>query len=152
MEPKEFKALVGKALKARGLSKLGVFWYLQSEEVTITFYLQRSSYSKLFYLRINVLFANVPEKPFVLNKQLYNQGGLIWYDPVHEQARWLDLENDLSDEERVRQMEQVLDEYIMPKSLKLLTRAGVLELEKEGKVRFVSDYAREMVFGKDTPS
>jgi hypothetical protein len=118
----------------------------------ITLYLQRSSYSKLFYLKGKVLFANVPEKPFILNKQLYNQGGLIHFQPVNEQARWLDLENELSDEERVRQMEQVIDEYIIPKSHKLLTRAGVLELEKEGKVRFVSDYAREMVFGKDTPS
>jgi Domain of unknown function (DUF4304) len=75
MEPKEFKSLVEKALKARELSKLGVFWYMQSDEVIVTLDLQRSYYSKLFYLNINVFFANVPEEPLVLNKQLYNKGG-----------------------------------------------------------------------------
>jgi Domain of unknown function (DUF4304) len=154
MEAKEFKALVGKALKAREFSKLGVFWYLQSEEATITFDLQRSLYSRLFYLNINVFFVNVEGHDFTLNKKLYNQGGrLIHYRPVvHEQAKWLDLENELSDEERVQQMEQVLDDYIMPETLKMLSRAGVLELYKEGKLPFLSEYTREKLFGKDTPS
>jgi hypothetical protein len=48
-------------------------------------------------------------------------------------------------------MELVLDEDIVPKCRKILTREGALELEKEGKVRFATPKAREMVFGKESP-
>jgi Domain of unknown function (DUF4304) len=151
METKEFRSLVGKALKSRGFSKLGVFWYLQSEEATVTFYLQKSSYSRLFYLNISVFFVNVEGHDFTLNKQLYNHvSSLIYSRPPLEQRKWLDLENELSDEERVLEMEQVLDGYIMPKTHKMLSRAGVLELYKEGQLPSLSEYAREKLFGKDT--
>ena len=117
----------------------GLKWILQDKEITEVIFLQRSMYSEKYYFHydyiINAL-QDVNSKTHTMTNALSKKQN---YD---DYCKLLDLENDMSDEERERKLQSVLKDTIQEIS-------GVVKTEKQLKDLITSRGWCELLTVKD---
>jgi len=136
MEEKErkkklLKKRLAELFKDAGFKKLGSGWYLEHENHIVVLELQASSYSSLYYLNIKLYVRGLWGNSYPLDKELVRDMGNVSFTVVPPYDLGLDLENDLSDEERLYLLEKMARECVLPLAHKLLTAEGVFELYEE---------------------
>ena len=96
--------------------------------------LQKSSYSNFYYLNIKIYVQGYRGQQHVKNKDLVTRGtGNLSRRPPLEYDAPFDLENPMDDATRKKKLEELFIDFLTPFSNKALTKAGLLQLENEGK-------------------
>lgn len=129
MDTKEFKkAFNDFALKNGFATEFGA-WFKESEECVLALILRKSSYSKLYYLRIKVSFKQAYGRTFKKEKDwVKHDVADIMQGPSNDFQDLFDLENNLTDRQRLEKMAKLFLNHINPLTNKILTREGIIAL------------------------
>ncbi len=123
METKEFRKQFGVVLKSLGFKKYKSFWIRRGKEVSELVWLQRSYYSRLYYLHYQYLIND-------LNLEDILEGGhadaIICLNELEnkELKKVCDLENEMSDQDRDLKLNILLNKMLKGKE-------GVMDSEKK---------------------
>ncbi len=108
---------VGKPLKRAGFKKESDGWYVNSDESITVINRQKSSFGPQYYINIGVWLKCIGEADLPKTHKCHIQfrwGALIPQDEK-QLERLLDLDNEsISDQERVREVGNLLETYILP--------------------------------------
>ena len=140
MEKSQLIEIFNKVLLSFKFKKCrGLKWNLEGKEITEVIFLQKSMYSEKYYFHydyiINALHG-VDSKTHTMTNALSKKQN---YD---DYCKLLDLENDMSDEERERKLQSVLKDTIQEIS-------GVVKTEKQLKDLVTSRGWCELLSVKD---
>ena len=140
MEKSQLIEIFNKVLLSFEFKKCrGLKWNLEGKEITEVIFLQKSMYSEKYYFHydyiINALH-DVNSKTHTMTNALSKKQN---YD---DYCKLLDLENDMSDEERERKLQSVLKDTIQEIS-------GVVKTEKQLKDLVTSRGWCELLSVKD---
>ena len=131
MDTKGFKKTFNRLALDNGFESDFGAWFKESDEVILALILRKSSYSKLYYLRINLNLKSAFGKTFQREKEwIKHDVAHIMQGPSAEFTGIFDLENQLTDLERTQKMEKLFSTYINQLTNKILTRTGIIELNK----------------------
>lgn len=135
MDTKEFKNNFNRiALQSGFKSEFGA-WFKESDECVLTLILRKSSYSKLYYLRIKLNLKDAFGQIFQREKEwVKHDVANVMIGPSKEFTEIFDLENDLTDHSRIEKMEELFLTEIIPLTNKILTRKGIIELNTSGQL------------------
>ena len=125
MDKKQLFSIVSSTLKELGFKhwKPSV-WRRTGTEISDRVYLQRSCYSKLYYFDYGCIINNLPLQSGGDNSHTYGKIDipLLIYKKIQ---KVLDLENNLSDEKRERELKQLL--------IQIIPKTNPINTEKELK-------------------
>jgi hypothetical protein len=134
MEAKDFKKLFTEIAKKNGLVNEINALFKESDFALIALILRKSSYSKLFYLRIKVKLKT-PGELFQEKKEwVKHDVSDILLGAEAKFNALFDLENQISDSERLNGLEDLFNTNLNELIKKTLDRDGLIELYKSGKL------------------
>jgi hypothetical protein len=119
---------LGQALKTHGFKKKYRTWYLELDETILVVNLQKSQWSRLFYINLGVWLKALGEEKFPKEYHCHINGRLESLaandrELIHQA---LDLEDEsVSAEERTNVIVSAINQLAMPLLLKCGTEAGV---------------------------
>jgi len=125
MEKKELANILSEILVPIGFKKKGNYWVVNGAEITKMVNLQKSQFSNSFYINYGYILNAIPLNGLTM----HIFGGLGSLDS-NENTRikeLLNLENNISDEERASDLKKVLLEKLVHKINLVNTEADVLE-------------------------
>lgn len=125
MEKKELASILSEILVPIGFKKKGNYWVVNGTEITKMVNLQKSQFSNSFYINYGYILNAIPLNGLTMHVF----GGLGSLDS-NENARikeLLDLENNISDEERASNLKKILVKKLVSKVSLVNTEADVLE-------------------------
>ena len=135
MDTKEFKKTFNSIALNNGFENDFGAWFKESDDVILALILRKSSYSKLYHLRIKLNFKNAFGQTFQREKEWVKHDiAHILSGPSIEFTDLFDLENQLTDLERTHKLEKLFLTVIIPLINKLLTRNGIIDLNKTGQL------------------
>ena len=139
METKEFKAIFGKIAKDNGFKYLYGGWYKENEDCIIVLELQRSYYSRLYYLNIKIYIRGVFGEAENVNKYIIKNGmGHLFTRQPNEYSDCFDLETSLDDDVRRVRLEELFVNYINPLTKKALCIEKIKDLAEEKRYPYFS--------------
>lgn len=132
MDKNRFKNLFNELAQKNGFERAFGMWFKQQEDSLVVVDLQRSNYSNLYYVNINVYIQGFFGKTFSKSKELkYGAGGAaIFTRSPKEYNDALDQENHLSDSERKGLLEKMFSNFLLPFIEKTSTREKLIVLHK----------------------
>lgn len=137
MEKKELASILSEILVPIGFKKKGNYWVVNGAEITKMVNLQKSQFSNSFYINYGYILNAIPLNGLTM----HIFGGLGSLDS-NENTRikeLLNLENNISDEERASDLKKFLLEKLVHKINLVNTEADVLEeLKKQPHLNNVS--------------
>ena len=141
---KNLKKMFAVIASMRGFSQLSNFWFIESEECIFIIELLKSSYGNYYYLELKIFIQGVFGKKYTISKEL----GKTWRD-VHirllpEYDIFLDLDTQLSYDDRKQGIESAFNNFVMPFSKKALFLSGICLLWNENQI-LMSDALRNQV-------
>lgn len=125
MEKNELSSILSEVLVPIGFKKKGNYWVVDGAEITKMINLQKSQFSNSFYINYGYILNAIPLNGLTM----HIFGGLGSLDS-NRNARikeLLNLENNISDEERASDLKKVLLEKLAHKVSSVNTEADVLE-------------------------
>ncbi len=124
MEKKELASILSGILVPIGFKKKGNYWVVNGAEITKMVNLQKSQFSNSFYINYGYILNAIPLDGMM---HIYNRVASI--DKVENLRidELLNLENNISDEERASELKKVLLEKLAHKISSINTKADVLE-------------------------
>ena len=132
METKEFKAVFDTIARKSGFEKKYDGWFKESEECIIVLELQRSNFSRYYYLNIKCFIQGMFGNIYTKNKDLVKRGmGNVFTRQPNDYINVFDLEFSMTEEYRKSELERLFSEYVVPLTDRSLSRAGLKELEKQ---------------------
>ncbi len=134
METKEFKKTFGEIAKANGFEFAFGVWFKESTEIIIVMNLQKSSYSRFFYLNININIQGIRGTHYVKSKELARDIGDVFRRQPKEFLETTDLESPLDDLTRKIQIIKLFEDFIIPFTNTALTKNGLIELYKRNEL------------------
>lgn len=136
-DPTEFKNCVGRRLESAGFVRRSDSWYLRTDETILVINLQRSQWSRLYYLNLAIWLNALGAQTWP--KENHCPIGLRLDDLVSEPAeakRSMDLEDEsMSWEDRCAYLQSVLDSTVVPFMKRCGTLAGIQEEVRLGRLR-----------------
>lgn len=144
MDNKEFKKQVGLVAKANGFKTAFGAWYKESDECVVVVKLQKSNYGNYYYLNIDGFIQGAFGRRHVVNRYLIK---VLYYGEVSTQISNnpifdLSEEEPMGDEERISRLNDIFSDYVVPFVDLALSRAGVIQLFREGRV-YLTPVTRE---------
>ena len=144
METKEFKATFGKVAKDNGFKYLYGGWYKESKECIVALDLQRSYYSRLYYLNIKIYIRGVFGEANIVNKYIIkNDMGHIFLRQPMEYNPTFDLESDMDDNVRKNMLEKLFRTYLNDLADRALSLTGLKQLIESGEIYLQSSVVGE---------
>lgn len=128
MGKKELSSILSEVLVPIGFKKKGNYWVMNGTEITKMVNLQKSQFSNNFYINYGYIINVIP-----LDGMMHIFRGLGSLDK-NENARideLLNLENNISDEERASDLKKILLENLVSKVCSVNTEADILEQLKK---------------------
>jgi hypothetical protein len=146
MDKEEFKNLFNELAQENGFERAYGMWFKEQDESLVCIDLQRSNYSHLYYVNINVYIQGLFGKNFKKSKDLkFGAGGsAIHTGPPNKYAPALDQENELTDLERKKMLEEMFSEYLIPFIKKISTRDGIKKSYKDGSYLLLPAVRQEL--------
>ena len=135
MDNKELKKVFCAIAKQYGFRTAFGCCYKESSECLLVLELQKSNYSNLFYLNLKTYIQGVFGKKYM---------GNVFNRPPSEYSSIFDLENNMSDEKRLRMLHAFFNEFIVPYSEKNLSVAGIRELANTEEILLISTIEEEL--------
>jgi hypothetical protein len=125
MEKSELVDILNHALKPIGFKKKGNYWIMNGEEINKGVNLQRSSFSKKYYINYGFIVNSIP-----LNGLMYHAYNRLWTEDNLIERDLLNLENELDDEYRKKHLEEVVLEQLVNKMQSINSEEDVLNYIK----------------------
>lgn len=145
MDNKELKKVFCAIAKQYGFRTAFGCCYKESSECLLVLELQKSNYSNLFYLNLKTYIQGVFGKKYTPCKEcLKKYMGNVFNRPPSEYSSIFDLENNMSDEKRLRMLHAFFNEFIVPYSEKNLSVAGIRELANTEEILLISTIEEEL--------
>lgn len=130
-----FKELFNTLVEKKNFHKAFDGWFLISSESIVVLDLQKSNYGDYYELNIKIYIQGLFGNKYIMSKDLVKKHiGNIFLRPPNETREIFNLENDMSDGQREKNLENLLSDFIMLLANKALTREGIKELIEQNKV------------------
>lgn len=112
MEKKELEQIITNVFKELDFKKKGTNWKLDNGEITKVINLQKSQYGNSYYINYGFIINSIPLEMFHLhiNRRLASHSS-IENEEIKEN---LDLENNISDDERSSKLIFYIEKFIKP--------------------------------------
>ena len=125
MEKNQLIEIIDNEFKRHGYKRKGSNWKLAGERVIKMIQLQRSSYSKLYYVNYGFNFVNLnyDEMPF----HIFNRLGSFDKDENDRIRSLLDFENEINDETREVMLADTMRNILKPELDGMNSESDVLE-------------------------
>ena len=129
MESKEFKKVFEKVAKANNFEKAFGGWFKESTECIVVLCLQKSNFGDYYELNIKIFIQGMFGNKYTRSKDLVkkNVGDVFTRQPS-------DYSNVLDFDISIEKLESLFREFIVPFTDLALSRLGLRELAKEGKI------------------
>lgn len=125
MEKKELASILNEVLVTIGFKKKGNYWVVNNDEITKMVNLQKSQFSNSYYVNYGYILNSIP-----LNGLAMHVFSGLGSKESNENTRikeLLDLENNISNEDRANELKKVLLEKLASKISSVNTELDVLE-------------------------
>jgi len=130
MDTKAFKNMFDRIAVDHGFKKLGALWFMESDEHIVTLDLQRSNYSKLYYLNIKVFIRGLFGRQCVASKELIKDTGDIFRREPKEYSAAFDLDNTLTEIKRKQEIIDLFLSFLNVYCRAMLTKKSIKEYAK----------------------
>jgi hypothetical protein len=124
MEKKELASILSEILVPIGFKKKGNYWVVNGTEITKMVNLQKSQFSNSFYINYGYILNAIPLDGMM---HIYNRVASTDKEENLRIDELLNLENNMSDEERASELKEILLEKLAHKISSINTEADVLE-------------------------
>mgnify|MGYP001544711343 CR=1 FL=1 len=125
MEKKELASILSEVLVPIGFKKKGNYWVVNGAEITKMINLQKSQFSNSFYINYGYILNAIPLNGLTMH--IFSGLGSLDSNENARIKELLNLENNISDEERASDLKKVLLEKLAHKVSSVNTEADVLE-------------------------
>ncbi len=135
MDSRIFKKTFGQMAVEQGFESEFGGWTKESNECILVLSLQKSNYSPSYYLNIKIYIHGLVKEKHVKNKELIMDlpGNFFRRQPKQFDAAF-DLESPLSDHDRIRELEELFTQFLIPFSELALTKEGIRQLWKKDEL------------------
>ncbi len=134
MEVKEFKKLFGTIAEENGFTAKFGGWFKESSDCIVALDLQRSNFSALYYLNVDIFIQKLFGESYVIGKKLLRNPGTIFRRQPNDFDAALDLSALMSNPERKEKIEALFKDFLVPFAEKALTLSGLKELAKKNEI------------------
>ena len=146
MEPSKLRRVIDALASEGGFSKTRSIWFRVTPETIVGLGLQRSGYSQLYYLNLNVWIQGLWNRSYSVSEVVGETGHIFRREPP-EFSDAFDLDNDIKPSVREARIQELFRSLVIPLSLELGTRAGIREVaRREPAVIHVLPAVREQLY------
>jgi hypothetical protein len=129
MEKKELASILNEVLAPIGFKKKSDYWVINGNEITKTVNLQKSQFSNNFYINYGYILKSVPLNGLMMH--VFKGFGSIDKTEHQRITALLDLGNNISNEDRTKELKKLLFEKLVLNIQEVNTEEDVLsELKK----------------------
>jgi hypothetical protein len=129
MEKKELASILNEVLAPIGFKKKGDYWVINGDEITKMINLQKSQFSNSFYINYGYILKSVPLNGLMMH--VFKGFGSIDKTEQERITALLDLGNNISNEDRAKELKKLLLEKLVLNIQEVNTEEDVLrELKK----------------------
>lgn len=129
MEKKKLINILSEVLIPIGFKKKGNYWIMKGEVITKIVNLQKSNYSNTYYINYGYIANSIPLGNLMMH--VYNRVTSLDVEEMNKIAFLLDLESNISDEERIEALKNMLKSKLVVKIQNVNTEEDLLaELKK----------------------
>jgi hypothetical protein len=130
MEKKGLASVLSEILIPIGFKKKGNHWVLNGAEITKMVNLQKSQFSNSFYINYGYILNTIPLNDLTMH--IFEGLGSLDNNENTRIKELLNLENDISDDERADDLRKILLKILVHKISSVNTEADILkELKKQ---------------------
>lgn len=146
MNSKEFKIVFGNTAKEYDFKKAFGGWYKESPECIAVLELQKSNFGDYYLLNIKVFIQGLFGKNYYLTKDLIKSP--IGDITINETQKYRDVfdfdESMIDDVKRREKLEKLFKNHIVPFVNKTLTKNGIIELVRSGRLLLLPAVKKEL--------
>ena len=129
MEKRQLTNVVNEILISIGFKKKGNYWVINGDVITKMVNLQKSNYSNAFYINYGYILNSIPLGNLMMH--VYNRVTSLDIEERDRITALLDLESNISDEERIKALKEILQSKLVKKIQAVNTEEDLLaELKK----------------------
>lgn len=129
MEKKELIHLISEILLPLGFKKKGNYWIINGSEITKMINLQKSQFSNSFYINYGYILNAIPLDGLTMH--IFNRLTASNTDTNKKIEVLLNLENNISDIERIIELKDILFKNLVDKITLVNTEKDILEMLKK---------------------
>lgn len=129
MEKKELIHLISEILLPLGFKKKGNYWIINGSEITKMINLQKSQFSNSFYINYGYILNAIPLDGLTMH--IFNRLATSNTDINKKIEVLLNLENNISDIERIIELKDILFKNLVDKITLVNTEKDILEMLKK---------------------
>ena len=135
MESKEFKKVFEKVAKANNFEKAFGGWFKESTECIVVLCLQKSNFGDYYELNIKIFIQGMSGNKYTRSKDLVKKNvGDVFTRQPSDYSNVLDFDISMDEGKRIEKLESLFRGFIVPFTDMALSRLGLRELAKEGKI------------------
>ncbi len=139
METSEFRNQFDTIAKRYGYTSAFRGWYKRSDECVLALELQKSSYSRLYYLNIYPFvggyFNNYHKSDVKVTRDtIRGKDKMFFRREDKKYSPLFDLENNITNDKRLKGLETFFIEWLLPFTDKAITKRGMLKLIDQGQL------------------
>lgn len=128
MEKKELASIISNVLVPQGFKRKGNYWVINGQELNKVVDLQKSEFSNRFYVNYGFIINAIPLVGW--KKHIFYRLGSKIKKDQKRITELLDLDNDISDESRAKELGKFINENIITKLLSVNTEEDILKYLK----------------------
>ena len=147
MENKDFKKYFCELGVKYGFELAYDCLFMESDKILVGVYLQKSSYSNLYYLNIKIFVQNTFGKKYMKSRDILNRevGNFSGGPSSEEYGHIFDLDNQIPDLDRKHELELFFINYLVPYCNKAMNVAGLKELIAQKELLLMQAVEKELV-------
>jgi hypothetical protein len=145
MENKIFQKLFSQIAQKYEFETAFGGWYKESNECLFVFDLMKSGFENYYQINIKIYINGVFKDRYIISKfYIKNAIGNINRGEPKEYEKALSLENELTDNEREKSLNEFFRDFLVPFAEKALRREGIKELEHAGEISIMPAVKTEL--------
>ena len=135
MSNKEFKKIFDSTAKSFGFEYVFDGWFKESSESIVVLDLQKSRFGDYYELNIKIYIQGIFGIHYKRNKNLVKKDtGDAFRRKPPEYKSIFDFEKAMESAKRKEGLKKFFDEFLTPFTDKALSKSGIIQLAKEGKI------------------
>ena len=129
------KLFLEKVAKANNFEKAFGGWFKESTECIVILCLQKSNFGDYYELNIKIFIQGMFGNKYTRSKDLVKKNvGDVFTRQPSDYSNVLDFDISMDDGKRIEKLESLFREFVVPFTDMALSRLGLRELAKEGKI------------------
>lgn len=145
MDNKTFKQTIKKLALENDFQEFSGCYFRESSISLIGLELQKSSYSKFYYLNIQIYLQGYHGLSYTPSADLVKgDKSTFFLDQQKEHYSAFTLDNDMTDEERIEKLRECFSKRVVPLVKQMLTREGIKAAVDSGKYAIFPEKKKEI--------